>query len=117
MLSFSGSLKIWVAVEPCDMRKGFEGLAVLAREKLGGDLQSGTLFVFGNKTRTRMKILYWDGSGLWVLGKRLERGRFSWPVATAAAQSCLHLRPEAFALLTDGVELRGARMKPWYERE
>ncbi len=117
MLSFTGSLKIWVALEPCDMRKGFEGLAALAGEKLGGDIKTGALFVFGNKRRTRLKILYWDGSGLWVMSKRLEEGRFSWPKAAEAGQSRLALRPEAFAMLTDGIELKGARMRPWYERQ
>jgi len=117
MLSFSGSLKIWVALEPCDMRKGFEGLAALAGEKLGGQIKSGALFVFGNKRHNRLKILYWDGSGLWIMTKRLEEGTFSWPKAAEAGQSRLILKPEAFALLTDGIELKGAKMKPWYERQ
>jgi transposase len=117
MLSFSGSLKIWVALEPCDMRKGFEGLAELAQGKLGGDLKSGVLFVFGNKRRNRLKILYWDGSGVWVMTKRLEEGTFSWPKAVEEGQSRLVLRPEALAMLTDGIELKGAKMKAWYERE
>lgn len=116
MLSFSGSLKIWLALEPCDMRKGFEGLAGLAQSKLGGDVKSGVLFVFGNKRRNRLKILYWDGSGLWVMTKRLEKGTFSWPQGVEAGQSRLVLRPEAFALLTDGIELKTAQMRPWYER-
>jgi transposase len=117
MLSFSGSLKIWVAVEACDMRKGFEGLAGLAQTKLGGEIKSGVLFVFTNKKRNRLKILYWDGSGLWVMTKRLEEGTFSWPKGVEEGQSRLVLKPEAFAMLTDGVELKGARMKPWYDRE
>lgn len=116
MLSFSGSLKIWVALEPCDMRKGFEGLAGLVQTKLAGEIRSGVLFVFSNKRRNRLKILYWDGSGLWVMTKRLEEGTFSWPKAAEPGQSRLVLRPEAFALLTDGIELKGAGMKPWYER-
>jgi transposase len=115
MLSFSGSLKIWVAVEPYDMRKGFEGLSALVRHKLAGDPKSGTLFVFGNRQHTRLKILYWDGSGLWVLSKRLEQGRFSWPKSGAGAH--VSLRAEALAMLTDGVDLRGAKFKPWYERD
>jgi transposase len=117
MLSFAGSLKIWVALEPCDMRKGFEGLAELAKGKLGGDIKSGVLFVFGNKRRNRLKILYWDGSGLWIMTKRLEEGSFSWPQAVEEGQNRLILKPEAFSMLTDGIELKGARMKPWYERE
>ena len=74
MLSFSGSLKIFVLVEPCDMRKGFNGLYGMVSPSFGEDPRSGALFVFSNRRHTRIKILYWDGSGLWVLTKRLERG-------------------------------------------
>lgn len=79
MLSFTGSLRVFLAVEPCDMRKGFEGLTALVAERLKEELRSGALFVFCNRTHTRLKVLYWDGSGLWLLSKRLEKGRFSWP--------------------------------------
>lgn len=70
MLSFTGSLRVFVALEPCDMRKGFEGLCALVAERLEEDLQSGALFVFGNRRRTRLKILYFDGTGLWLMTKR-----------------------------------------------
>jgi transposase len=79
MLSFSGSLKVFVAVEPCDMRNGFNGLHALVTERLGEDLKQGALFLFSNRRHTRIKILCWDGTGLWVLTKRLEQGTFSWP--------------------------------------
>jgi transposase len=79
MLSFTASLKIYVAVEPCDMRKSFEGLAALVTNALKQDVRSGALFVFSNERRNRLKILYWDGSGIWVMAKRLEQGKFSWP--------------------------------------
>src|SRR5579863_5261436 len=101
MLSFPGSLKVWVALEPCDMRKGYDGLATLVSQRFGMAAQSGALYVFSNRSRTRMKILYWDGTGLWVMGKRLERGRFSWPRATDNRQVKLSLRPETLAMLTD----------------
>ena len=78
MLSFSGSLKVFVAIEPCDMRKGFNGLHAAVTERLGEDPKSGALFVFCNRRRTRLKILYWDRTGLWVLTKRLEEGTFAW---------------------------------------
>ncbi len=77
MLGFNGNLKVWVAITPCDMRKSFDGLSALAREKLQSDPMSGAAFVFTNKKRTLLKILYWDGSGLWVVAKRLEKGTFS----------------------------------------
>ena len=117
MLSFAGSLKVFVALEACDMRKGFNGLHALATERLGEDPRQGALFVFSNRRHTRLKILYWDGSGLWVLSKRLEKGTFSWPRSTKPQSSKLKLSAEALAMLTDGVDLRGARLRPWYERE
>ena len=79
MLSFSGSLKVFVAIEACDLRKGFNGLYAAVSERLQEDPKSGALFVFANRRRTRLKILYWDGTGLWLLIKRLEEGTFAWP--------------------------------------
>ncbi len=117
MLSFSGSLKVFVALEACDMRKGFNGLHGLITEKLREDPRSGALFVFTNRRRSRLKILCWDGTGLWVLTKRLEEGTFSWPRDVAPDQTKLLLSPQALALLTDGVDLRGAKLRPWYERQ
>ena len=68
--------------KPVDMRKeGFEGLYGLVRDQLGADPLSGHLFLFSNRTRTRLKALVWDGSGLWVCAKRLEKGRFGLPEA------------------------------------
>jgi transposase len=116
MLSFSGSLKVWVAVEPCDLRKGFNGLFTAVTERLGEDPKGGALFVFCNRKRTRLKILYWDGTGLWLLTKRLEEGTFAWPRITDLERTKLSLSPQALAMLTDGVDLRGAKMRPWYER-
>ena len=116
MQSFTGSLKVFVAVEPCDMRKSFNGLHSLASERLQEDPRSGSLFVFSNRRHTRLKILYWDGTGLWVMVKRLEKGTFSWPQNVEPGITKMKLTPEALAMLTDGVELRGARMRPWYER-
>ena len=117
MLSFSGSLKVLVAVEACDMRKGFNGLYAAVSERLGEDPRSGTLFVFSNRRHTRIKILCWDGTGLWVLTKRLERGTFSWPKNVEADKIKIKLTPQALAMLTDGVDLRGGKLRPWYERE
>jgi transposase len=117
MLSFSGSLKVFVALEPCDMRRGFNGLHALVTERLGEDPRGGALFVFSNRRHTRLKILYWDGTGLWVLSKRLEAGTFFWPRHVEPQTTKLSLTPQALALLTDGVDLRGAKLRPWYERE
>ena len=117
MLSFTGSLKVFVAVEPCDMRKGFNGLYAAVIERLGEDPKAGALYVFCNRRHNRLKILYWDGTGLWVLTKRLEQGTFSWPKTCEPERTKLCVRPEALAMLTDGVDLRGGKLRPWYERE
>ncbi len=117
MLSFSGSLKVFVALEACDMRKEFNGLYAAVTERLGEDPKGGALFVFTNRRRTRLKILCWDGTGLWVLTKRLEQGTFSWPKPVESHATKLALTPQALALLTDGVDLRGAQLRPWYQRE
>ena len=117
MLSFSGSLKVFVAIEPCDLRKGFNGLYAAVSERLQEDPKSGALFVFSNRRRTRLKILYWDQTGLWILTKRLEEGTFCWPKAVEPGTTKLCMRPEALAMLTDGVDLKGAKLRPWYQRE
>ena len=116
MLSFAGSLRVFLAVEPCDMRKGFEGLHGLVGERLREDVRGGALFVFTNKRHTRLKVLYFDGTGLWLMTKRLEEGTFAWPKTGEIGSAKLALRPEAFAMLTDGIDLRGAKMRPWFER-
>jgi transposase len=117
MLSFPGALKVFVALEPVDLRKSFNGLEAMVSQKLGEDLRQGALFVFTNRRHTRLKILCWDGSGLWLLIKRLERGTFSWPKSIEAGTVKLKLAPEALSMLTDGIDLRGAKLRPWYERE
>ena len=116
MLTWTGSLRVFLAVEPADMRKSFNGLYALAVEQLKEDPTQGALFVFTNRRRNRIKILYFDGTGLWVMAKRLEQGVFSWPRGTEIEDGKLKLAPEALALLIDGVDLRGPRMKPWYQR-
>jgi transposase len=97
------------------MRKQFNGLWCAAQEQLQEDPKNGAVFVFINKERTRLKLLYWDGTGIWILAKRLEQGRFSWP-APGDDRRKLSLAPEALALLVGGVELKQASLKPWYQR-
>ena len=72
MLSFPGSLRIFLAVEPVDMRKSFNGLHAVVTEHLKENPLTGGLYVFTNKRRNRLKILFWDGTGLWILAKRHE---------------------------------------------
>ena len=116
MLSFTGNVRVFLAVEPCDMRKGYEGLHALVGERLKEDVRGGALFVFTNKRHTRLKVLYFDGTGLWLMTKRLEEGTFAWPKLEEIGSAKLALRAEAFTMLTDGIDLRGAKMRPWFER-
>ena len=116
MLTFPGTLKVFIATEPADLRKSFNGLWALTINQLKADPASGSLFVFTNKRRNRVKILYWDGTGLWVMIKRLEQGTFSWPKGVDVQNGKLELSPEAMALLLDGVDLRQGSMRPWYQR-
>jgi transposase len=80
MISFSGSLKIFLLVDCCDMRKGFNGLYGLVSSSFGEDPRSGALYVFTNRRHSRIKVLYFDGTGLWLLSKRLERGTGVYPI-------------------------------------
>ncbi len=117
MLSFNPATRIFRAVEPSDMRRSFDGLSAIARDVIGEDPLSGYVFAFTNKRRNRLKLLFWDGSGLWVCAKRLERGTFSWPSFSCGANGRLSLRPEELTALLAGLDLDGARRRPWYRRE
>lgn len=110
MFGLSLATKIYLGVEAVDMRKGFNGLFGLVRDQLDQDPLSGHLFLFTNRERTRLKALLWDGSGLWVCAKRLERGRFHWPQARAAESSVL-LKPEELSMLLHGLDLGQARRR------
>jgi len=114
MLPFSGNLKIFLSVEPVDMRKQFNGLWAEAQERLKEDPFEGALFVFTNKRRNLLKLLYWDGNGLWVLAKRLEKGRFSWPQGSDKRK--LRMTPESLSMLVGGIDLKVGMKKAWYER-
>lgn len=115
MFALSSAVRIYVAVQPVDMRKQFNGLWACAQETLREDPRSGAMFVFLNKDRDRLKILYWDGTGPWVMAKRLEKGRFSYP-KSASGKVKLSLTPEALGMLVGGIELKDGLSKGWYER-
>ena len=115
MLAFPVSTRVYLAVEPVDMRNHFNGLWTLAEQKLGEDPRLGAFFIFTNRKRDRLKMLYWDGTGVWVLAKRLEQGRFSWPLPSQPGAK-LSLTPEALSLLTGGIDLKAGTLKAWYER-
>jgi transposase len=106
--------KIYIAVEAVDMRKGFEGLYGLVRDELGADPLSGHLFLFSNRRRTRLKALVWDGSGLWVCAKRLEKGRFHWP--EEEDKHSVTMRAEELAMLVNGLDVKQTRQRKWYRK-
>ena len=112
MFGLGPATKIYIAVEFVDMRKGFDGLYGLVRDRLGEDPLSGHLFLFTNRTHNRLKALVWDGSGLWLCAKRLEKGRFRWP--TAESTQSVVMRPEELAMLVNGLDPAQARpRKNW----
>ncbi len=113
MLTFppSPSVRIFVGRDPVDMRKGFDGLSGVVIDVVEEDPQSGHLFVFFNKRRNMMKAIVWDGSGYWVLNKRLEVGRFQVFDRMAEKRGAFELTSTDLALLLDGIDLRGARRR------
>ena len=116
MIGSTRNLRVWAYPAPADLRKGYDGLYGLVVSELGRDPLSGDCFLFTNRVRTRAKVLVWDGTGLWVMTKRLEQGTFAWPKGVEVENGRLSLRPEALALLLDGVDLRGGSLRPWYQR-
>ena len=117
MFGLSLATRIHIGVEAIDMRKGFDGLFGLVRDHLGQDPLSGHLFLFTNRARTRVKAIVWDGSGLWICAKRLERGRFHWSASPEGKTRSVTMRPEELAMLLNGLDLKQAeRRKNWYER-
>ena len=78
MIAVTPHMRILIAVEPADFRKGIDGLAQLCRNHLKSDPFSGAMFVFRNKRATALKILVYDGQGFWLCQKRLSKGRFTW---------------------------------------
>lgn len=118
MLSIGPATKVYLAAGATDLRAGFDRLSVLVQSALEQSAVSGHLFVFCNAARTRIKILYWDGSGLWLLTKRLERGRYAWPAAaTASAPRRLTLPHSELLLLLSGIDLAKTQRREWWRRE
>ena len=116
MLTLGGGARIFVALGATDMRKSFDTLAQLARDRIGEDPLGGALFVFCNRHRNRLKILWFDRGGFWLVARRLERGTFAWPKAVASESQHVELRASELAMLLDGIDLAHAQRRAWYER-
>ena len=114
MLTFGGR-RIFLVAGATDMRKSFNGLAGFVRERLDADPMSRHLFLFCNRDRNRLKVLVADESGMWVLGKRLDRGTFSWPRGNDGVVR-IEYREEQLALLLHGIDVDEMRPRRWRRR-
>jgi transposase len=103
MIALAAGVRIHLAMGATDMRKGFDGLGALVQQVLCQDPFSGHLFVFRGKRADRVKILFWDGTGLVLYAKRLERGRFVWPVTR---EGSVVLTPAQLSMLLEGIDWR-----------
>jgi transposase len=97
------------------MRKNFNGLYGLVRDHLSCDPESGHVFVFTNARRNRLKLLVYDGSGLWICAKKLDGGRFRWPQRDSGVKRFV-LSHEELALLLGGIDLTQTRLRKWYRK-
>lgn len=117
MIAFSAQTRVYFAKAATDMRKSFRGLLTLTESVLQQQPASGHLFVFLNRRRDLMKILYWDGSGYCIWYKRLERGRFQLPPALAGAEPTgLELSTAQLSLILQGIDLSSARQRLRFHR-
>ncbi len=122
MLSLASNTRIFLSTEPTDMRKGFDGLFALVETVIEQDPFAGHLFLFRNRNRDRVKILYWDRDGLAQWYKRLEKGRFQFPTdAKTASQkepprSC-EIRADELAMLLGGIDLSQVKRRKRFERK
>jgi transposase len=101
-----GAVRVLVATKPVDFRKGMDGLAALVKEHLGEDPFSGAIYVFRAKRADRVKLLYWDGSGVCLYSKRLEEGQFRWP---RIEDGVMRLSQAQLAALVEGLDWTHAR--------
>ena len=109
MIAPPSGVRIWLAAGATDMRRGFVGLAALVAQQLHHDPFSGQIFAFRGRRGHLIKLLFWDGQGLVLCAKRLERGHFVWPSVSEGAVS---LTPAQLAMLTEGINWR-APVRTW----
>lgn len=114
MISPGSATRIFLAAGPTDMRRGFDGLSEMVRSRLGQEALSGHWFLFCNRRRTRIKVLYFDGTGLWICSKRLGRGTYSWPDADAGP--VITLSAEELSMLVGGIDLERASRRNWWRK-
>jgi transposase len=103
MIGLPAATRVWLAAGMTDMRRGFDGLAAIAQTALEQDPFSGHVFVFRGKRGDLIKLLWWDGQGMCLFAKRLERGHFIWPNAQSGS---VHLTPAQLSMLLEGIDWR-----------
>lgn len=112
MLTLPPTVRIYVAAEAVDLRRGFDGLAAATRHILRKDPLSGHLFCFLNRRRNRLKLLVWQPSGFLLVYKRLERGCFQFPFEPPPGQRHIEMDGTELALMMEGIHLQGAKRRP-----
>ena len=112
MLTLGSGGRIFLVAGVTDMRKSFDGLSGVVRVAIDDDPKSGDLFVFCNRRRNRLKILFVDESGVWVCAKRLERGTFAWPESTTIERR-VEMRAAELALLLGGLDAKELKARSW----
>jgi transposase len=115
VFGFGPATRIYVAAGATDMRKHFDGLYGLVRDHLGCDPESGHVFLFTNARRNRLKLLVYDGSGLWVCSKKLDGGHFRWPESGSTVNKIV-LSHEELTLLLGGIDLQQTSRRAWYRK-
>ena len=115
MIAPGPATRIFLAPGATDLRRSFDGLHGLVQSRLAEDPRSGHLFLFCNQPRTRLKVLCFDGTGLWVCAKRLERGTFTWPAGEVGNK--VRLNAAELALLLGGLELTRVTRRDWWRSE
>jgi transposase len=115
MISLPHPVRVFLHAPPTDLRKGFDALSGLVTTAFSQDPTSGHLFLFVNRRRDRLKILYWDRDGLAIWYKRLETGSFQLPVINRDAVS-IEMSSTQLALILSGIDLRSARQRKRYQR-
>ena len=112
MIALSPATRIYLAAGATDLRKSFEGLSDLVTHQFQEDPLSGHLYVFANRKKNRIKLLYFDGTGVWVCAKRLGRGCFAWPKTSASG--ALRIVAQELTLLLSGIDLDQTRTRAWW---
>ena len=109
MIGPSGNVRVLVATKPVDFRKGADGLAALVRERMRTDPFSGVVYVFRAKRADRVKLIFWDGTGVVLVAKRLENGKFRWP---AIHDGVMRLSAAQLQALLEGLDWRRVHELP-----